>query len=81
MIPAINRPGQPFRFRNLGAVPALSRRIRLGPAVGRRTGRDTGVGPPPPPRGPAPDAQLDEAIRLALEALESSPAKVPPAVP
>jgi tricorn protease len=27
------------------------------------------------------DAQLDEAIRLALEALESSPAKVPPAVP
>ncbi|GAB2659848.1 hypothetical protein GCM10009743_40090 [Kribbella swartbergensis] len=42
MIPAINRPGQPFRFRNLGA---LSRRIRLGPAVGRRTGRDTGVAP------------------------------------
>ncbi|MEV8548600.1 S41 family peptidase [Streptomyces glaucescens] len=27
------------------------------------------------------DAQLDEAIRLALEALESTPAKVPPAVP
>ncbi|MFD5712917.1 S41 family peptidase [Streptomyces pharetrae] len=27
------------------------------------------------------DAQLDEAIRLALEALESSPAKVPPALP
>ncbi|MEV5728945.1 S41 family peptidase [Streptomyces pharetrae] len=27
------------------------------------------------------DAQLDEAIRLALEALESSPAKVPPTVP
>ncbi|MFF5518013.1 S41 family peptidase [Streptomyces coeruleorubidus] len=27
------------------------------------------------------DAQLDEAIRLALESLESSPAKTPPAVP
>ncbi|MCH0559147.1 PDZ domain-containing protein [Streptomyces sp. MUM 16J] len=27
------------------------------------------------------DAQLDEAIRLALEALESAPAKTPPAVP
>jgi len=27
------------------------------------------------------DAQLDEAIRIALEALENSPAKTPPTLP
>jgi len=27
------------------------------------------------------DVQLDEAVRLALEALESAPAKEPPALP